>query len=175
MVNQPDVRGEGGDGAEDNQVDQASPYLCGYHSELKVVKFAGQKGGEEKLETAIDHLGRGGHGLGVGLREAAGENGGDGPGAGGEEEGEDAARIGRRFAERERALDENDDAENANGQCGGEAKRQFLSAQVDDLEKGHEDGDSGQNHRSDARGNSALGPEEAAVVEEENESAEDGD
>ena len=67
---------------------------------------------------------------------------------------------------------EHGDAKDADQKRDDEAEREALGAQENNFGERHEDGNGGEHDGGDSRGNALLGPEEQAVIENEDDQAE---
>ena len=140
---------------------------------MEMAKLSERRSCEGKHESAGDHLRCCAHDFGRRQGEPARDDGGEGPTHRGENEGDGAFGGDGRTAEMEGAAHQDSNTGEADQQRQSEAQGEFLRAQDEDFGQGHEDGNGGHHDGSDARGNTLLGPEEQAVVEDEDEKAEE--
>src|SRR5579872_569935 len=139
---------------------------------MEAGELASDGGQDEKQGSSGEHLGGGTHGLRFRQSDTLGIDGRDRPTEGGEDESEGPGAINGSLAKAERTIYENGHTQNSDKQSDAETKSQLLGAENDDLQQSHEDGNAGQHHSGDARRHSLFGPEEATVVEDEDDGAE---
>jgi hypothetical protein len=85
VVDEPDVSGEGDDGAENNQIEQREPGFAGNICGMEIVEFAERGGGDEEEKSSGQHLRGGADDFGCGQRKFSEKRGGDGPSDGGDD------------------------------------------------------------------------------------------
>ena len=85
-----------------------------------------------------------------------------------------AQLINRRAAKIERVAHQHAHSADADQKRRGQADSEPLRAQENNFAQRHENGNRGEHHGGDARRHALLGPEQQAVIEQENYHPEDG-
>ena len=141
---------------------------------MEIADFAEGRGSQREHEPAGQHLRAGAERFGVRERELACQHRGNRPADRGHDEREGAEGIHRSAPDVEGAAHQHRHSADPDQQRNPEANREYLRTQEENLGQRHKCGNGCEHNGRDSGRHSLFGPEQQAIVADENEESQDG-